>query len=455
MRVKAGFLGTLVWSYLFCVLCTSPVAAEDVGRAVSYALEHHPAVEGAHLGYKAAQRDQKVEQSNFYPELSAGITAGRVYQDNATSRGLSVTRGAAYSGLGEGNIALTQTVFDGMETQNRVKAAEARAKSSHYGLLGVQGTIALRVAQSYTDILRLYTALNILKQQAESIKDYEARIEDMVVQGVADEAELQQAKDVAMIVDGLRVEYRAQLLSGKAAYVEAVGIDFREMFPKRAQVPDSLSSFIPEDIFEGIKDAKERHPLLQAADMDSAASGHDVKVERAALYPDVRGELSYLKTDKRDIIGGETKDARATLRMNWNFSTGLGAMHAVQKKRYEHYEASANREAMEAEIERDIHQAYAHYNMMKEKNVLSRNRVELNEKLLEAYKTQFEGARISFLSVMRAESQLFNARLEENDNKYNLLSAEYALLGSLGQLKDILISQLAETEVSPEGEQKH
>ncbi|PCJ98547.1 MAG: hypothetical protein COA45_07425 [Zetaproteobacteria bacterium] len=435
MRIKRILMLAFV---SMCALGVSGGAsAQNLREAVVYALENHPAIEGARLGYGAAEHSKSAVFSEFFPEVSIGITAGRTYQDNATSRGLSVTRGAAYSGIGEGNIVLRQMLFDGFEVRNRVRSADARVKSLSYTLLDVEGLVSLRVAQSYVDILRISHALKILSEQAVSIKDYERRITDMVSEGVADEVELQQARDVAMVIDGISVEYQGQLISARAMYVEAAGQAFRDGVK---YTPASLASFIVENLTSAVARAKENHPALQSARMDSKAARHEMRAEYARMYPDLNGELSYAKTDKKDLIGGESQDARAVIRLSWNFSTGGKAFSTMRQKRYEHYEIAARHEALSREVERDIYQAYANYNTLKRKFTLSVERVGLNDKLMSAYEAKFEGSRISLLDLMRAESQLFNARLAENDNKYYLLSAEYGVLSSLGTLKDVLIS---------------
>ena len=434
----------------FCASIMSfDASAQDLRGAVVYALENHPAVEGAYLGYKAAEEGKDIEFSNYFPEISVNATAGSVYQDNSTSRGLSVTRGAAYTALGEANISMRQMLFDGFETKNRVGAADARMQSMDYSLMDMESQITIRVAQSYIEALRIRSALSSLVKQIDVIEDYKERIADMVSEGVADESELQQARDVVMIMDGMRADYEGQLAVAEAQYVEAAG----GALPEGSEVPQSLSEYIGSDIGEAIIVAQKNHPVLLGARMDSKAARHDMKAEKAHLYPDFDGELSYLKTDKDDIVGGESTDARAVFRMTWDFSIGGKQISSIRKKRYEHQVARANYETLEREIERDIRQVYASYVTVKQKVDLARDRVDLNERLLEAYKVQFEGARISLLSLMRAESQLFNARLELSDNEYYLLAAEYMILASLGELQDILMSDSAEkSEIALNGE---
>ncbi len=436
MCVKFG-LRFVVFSV--CVAVTpSVVSAQDLRDSVIYALNNHPAIESAKLGYNAAEHGKDSVVANYFPDVSIGLTAGRTYQDNATSRGLNVTRGAAYSGLGEGNITVRQMLFDGYEVSNRVRSASAKIESLQHSVFDMEGMVVLRLAQSYADILRINSALKIMSEQNARVKDYEDRIIDMVSQGVADEVELQQARDVAMIVDGIKSDYQGQLSSAMAVFAEASGQKYMASKDDKAL---SLSDFIDDDIDAAVELANANHPALQSARFDSQASRHDMRAEHSRMYPNVDGEISYSKTDKKDEIGGETKDARAVIRMNWSFSTGGRDFSSVRQKRYEHYEVASRSKALEGEIERDIRQSYSNYHTLKHKLLLSQERVELNKKLLSAYEAKFEGARISLLDLMRAESQLFNARLEENDNKYYLISAEYGVLASLGTLKDIIISE--------------
>ena len=64
----------------------------------------------------------------------------------------------------------------------------------------------------------------------------------------------------------------------------------------------------------------------------------------------------------------------------------------------------------------------------------------LNEKLLSNYKLQFESARVGLLHLMRAESQLYKARIELSDARYRGLLSEYAVQAAQGTLDRVLMS---------------
>lgn len=432
-----GKFGILSLCLFFCVFCAGLVHAKSLQEVIEETLKTNPAILSADAAHQAAQHEKKSETAGYFPDISTGVTGGRVFQDNATSRGTVTTRGAAYSGYGEANIAMRQKIFDGFETYNRVGAANARMQSQNFLMQDMQGQIILNLSRSYIDVLRVSYALAHLAEQQKSIEDYHARIKKLVDEGAADETELQQAKDVAMIVQGAVAEYEGQLLSAKAFYREVSG----QPLPEKVEIPVSLEPFINPDIEKVIQTAKEKHPSIKSAAMESKAAEHDVHAQIGqSYYPDIGAELSYLTSDKRDEIGGENEDARAVMRLNWDFSLGGRSGANVKQKRAEHVEARARKEETQRQIERDIYQSYGTYQTLQRQFALAQERVSLNKDLLASYKAQFEGSRISLLSLMRAESQLFNALLAENDNYFNMLSAEYAVLAATGDLKDVILN---------------
>ncbi|MCB1757315.1 MAG: TolC family protein [Gammaproteobacteria bacterium] len=109
---------------------------------MSITLSQHPQVESAQAAFGRSRQEQKEEFSAYFPELNVTATGGRIYGDNSTSRGLSVTRGTGYSYLWEGSVSARQKIFDGMETRNRVGAARSQVKAAELALIDVRENLA-------------------------------------------------------------------------------------------------------------------------------------------------------------------------------------------------------------------------------------------------------------------------------------------------------------------------
>lgn len=426
----------------FFTLCAAflvwgaPVRAETLMEAVEEALGNNPTLDVAASRFEAARHEQDMEESGVYPEISASVTLGRVYQDNATSRGLSVDRGAAYSGYGEGMVALRQSIFDGNETSNRIEAAKARVRSFESNIADVRERLLFRVTSAYLEVMRSRAALDYLKQQRASMVSYHERILAMVEEGVSDESEAQQAQDVVIVMNGLVNDYESALKIAEADYKEVTG-----RMPGESLVrPASLRVRIPQDLSAEIQAVISSHPALKAAEMESKAAKMDLEAQKAGYFPDVTGELSYLRSDKKDVIGGEVEDARAVVRMNWIFATGGEQEASVERSSAEYRGAQAQLEELRRSLEKTVTQAYADLKTFTQKRDLAVERVTLNEKLLSNYKLQFESARVGLLHLMRAESQLYKARIELSDARYRGLLSEYAVQAAQGTLDRVLMS---------------
>lgn len=419
-------------SILFCGAL--PSYAQTLEVAVGNALASHPSAEAALATLNATKEQKKEAYSRYFPQISANASFGRMYGDNATSRGLSVTRGAGYSYTGEGSLTVSQLIFDGMETPNRVDAAAARAESAGADITDIRESLAYRAVQSYIDVVRTQRGLSLITEHSDLVTDYLERIREMVEDGASDETELQQARDISVILQGIKAEYEGQAQAAIARYSEVTGIAPPEVMNE----PSEKTEAIAQDMSAAIAKAKANHPAVLSSKLQAEASSYEVDAEKGTLYPDVNGELSYLKSDKDDILGGEVVDARALVRMSWNFSTGGEQFARIRRTKYAQKEAQARMQEIQRQIEQNVKLAYNEYNTAARQLELLGQRQDLNEKLFATYQSQFEGARVNLLQLMQAHNQLFNTNLESVNGHYRYLTAQYGVLASMGQLQSAL-----------------
>jgi adhesin transport system outer membrane protein len=408
--------------------------AETLQQAASRALETHPSVTAALAGVDMALQERKAEASGYFPTVSLSTTAGRIYGDNSTSRGLSTTRGAGYSGLWEGTASVRQMIFDGFETSNRTDSAEARRRAADLSTKDIKENLSLNASRAYVEVLRISRALKMLGEHEKKVEDYLARIKSMVDEGAADESDYQQGRDIKVILDGIIADYTSQLRSAEASYLEATS----QAPDKDLVTPVLPSGFVFKTADEAIADALKNHPLVLAAAFTAESYGHDKGAEQASLYPDLDSELSYMKTDKRDIIGGEAVDARAVLRLNWNFETGGGQLSRIRRAKHQQQEAMARIDDLKGQIERDLRMAYAERDAASESLKNKDTRRELNETLMKTYTAQFEGAKITLLQLMQGDNQLFTTKLEKMNAEHRLIMADMNILARSGRLQEAL-----------------
>ena len=417
-----------------CFLLSGAAQAETMREAVTAALASHPAVDIARAQGDAASAEESAEFSNLFPELNSSFTGGRIFGNNATSRGLSVSRGEAYSWLWEGSASVTQPIFNGFETYNRIDAAEARTKAAEFTMADARQGVALRAAQAFLNVARAQKAHEKAVSYKDRINDYVTRIGGMVEAGAADEAESAQAKNIQAQLDNTVAEMEGGLKLALADYVEATG----SMPTGELREGDNARSMLFTSPDEAIKYAQEHHPLVLSARKALEAEDEEVSAEKGVLMPDLDGEMSYLERDQKEEIGGEVTDARAVMRMNWGFSTGGGQLARIKKAKAERSEALARISQTQRQIERDIRRAYAEYETAQKQKDLNVKRATVTKELFDTYEKQFEASRVRILQLLQAENQLFTTELEQINSDARLHMAEYTTLASSGRLIEAL-----------------
>jgi adhesin transport system outer membrane protein len=422
------------------ILCLSPMGAaqaETMRDAVESSLANHPRYEIALLQIESAEQKRIEERSAFFPTLRGGASGGRIYGDNSTSRGLSVTRDSGYSWLWEGNVAVTQTLFDGLGTVNRSDAAQARINAANYSKDDVEELLTLETALAYLDVLRTQEALKLLDKHKASMVNYRPQFKILVVQGAVDSTDQNQAEDVISALDGTELEFTSQLASAKARYNMMTGHD-----PEGDLAYSPATLDMPSDLDLALAWALENHPQIRAAKGESDAAWHDAEAEKSMFFPKIDSELSYMKEDQDDAIGGEATDARALVKMNWAFSTGGAELSKFKRGRKLYQESLAQRRNLENTLTHAIKESWITRDKLSAQSELSKRRQQLSQALLSTRREQFEGGKISLLELMQAHNQYYTLALEKTLLGYAQYNSEFLLLGSMGALHSRLTPQV-------------
>lgn len=433
-------------------LSTSPVQAETLNDAVVSALNYHPTVEAALAKRGALQAQEWEEWSAYFPRLNVNGTAGRVFGDNSTSRGLSITRDEGYSWLWEGSVSANQLIFDAYGTQHKIDAVKAREEAEAETIMDIRERLASQAVMSYLDVMRARVARDLVRSFDETTRHYLGRIRILVHDGAADETELTEAENVRLMVERMLADYEGQVLSGTAVYEEVTG----HMPDADLEKPQPHVASIPTYASDAIAYAKQFHPRVEAAERTTRAESMDIEADTAMLYPTVNGELSYYKKDYEDILGGEVDDGRMIVRMNWDFSTGGAELARIQRSKMEYNESLSKKNEIGRQLEKGVRQAYANMETAKRQYALAKENVALNKKLLSTYKTQFEGGKASLLQILQTENRVLNTKLEEINAEYRLIMAQFGALASMGRLQDSLniLPAAEKDEQEPELEQQ-
>ena len=424
--VKNKFLLTSV--AIISLVTIQSVSAETLNEAVIFASNNHPTIRASLAAENAAHQSIVEEKSAYYPTASANASFGRLYADNTTTRGLTVTRGAGYSWFGEGGGQLNQRVYDWSARKLAVKSAVAQYESLKATKTGDKQAIAIEATTAYLQLLRAKQMLNEALLYKGEMGEYFDRINTSFNNGGSDESEVSRAQDLVSLASNLVVQFEGDVMIAEADYREIVG----RLPTTELTMPQPDIALLPNDSAAAVKLALSLNAQINAAAYQKQASDFAYQEEKKNLLPTLDAELSVLKRDQDDIVGGETEDARALLRANWEYSFG-GAQKAAQRRMAMQAEESAyNYESVQRSIERDVEVSWVTMKMAGLQKNNQYDRLNAAQKTLDTYAEQYEGGQQTLLENMSAKAALFNARQDYLNAYYQELNSIYTVMGIIG-----------------------
>ncbi|GAC1507752.1 MAG: efflux transporter outer membrane subunit [Terriglobales bacterium] len=238
-----------------------------------------------------ARATARVTASGLYPELDAGLGAGR-QRYSANRPGFPGTSGTVTSGTTPPSIAFTQSAFSIPFTlnyeidlfgriRNSLEASNANLQVSAADLENVRLMISSELAADYFQLRELDAEIDIVQQgiafEQEGLKLVERRHNGGAVSGL-DVAQQQTVLDSSLTQLSLLQQQRAQYEHAVAALQGLPASDFKA--PARALdvQPPAVPLTLPSELLQ-------RRPDIAIAERQVAAANAKIGVARAAFYP--------------------------------------------------------------------------------------------------------------------------------------------------------------------------
>src|SRR5882672_594486 len=151
--------GAAVAVLLMMSIGPSPVLADTIEAALVRAYQINPQLNAQRASVRATDENVPQALSGYRPRVAVTGSAGFQYSDvNTTSGG--TPSGIVRTGIQGANsprsigATATQTLFNGQQTANRVRAAESQVSGAREALRVLEQTVLLAAATIYMDYLR-------------------------------------------------------------------------------------------------------------------------------------------------------------------------------------------------------------------------------------------------------------------------------------------------------------
>ncbi len=412
-------------------------------EALVQAYQNNPQVNAQRALVRATDEAVPQALSGYRPRVSATASTAVQWTDTLTEQRIFVpqTGRAPPEFVGQRNsnsstkypntygATLTQNVFNGFQTGNRTRQAEAQVFAARETLRVIEQTVLLDAATVYMNVLRDTAVLELQRRNVEVIQEQLRQTRDRFNVGEVTRTDVAQAESRVAAAQSQFLTAQANLTTSRAAYRRVIGVD-----PARLANGTPVDRFVPGTLDLAVAQGQSENPSVGAAEFGVDVAQLQVKVNEGSLYPTVNVTASAqrshwssennVQTFQGSVVGQITVPI---YQGGQEYSLIRQAKETVGQRRLE---LAQNRDQARA----NVVQSWGQLDAAKAQIDATRSQVTAAEIALNGVREEARVGQRTTLDVLNATQELLNARVALVTAQRDRVVASYTLLSAVGRL---------------------
>ncbi len=411
---------TLLLSAVLSIAALNPamVSAETIFGAMAKAYDNNPDLNAARAGLRATDEGVTIAKSGQRPTVTANATASAA---QTALGGSNLTTDTLDASVG---VTFTQSLFDGFQTRNNVRAAEADVLGGRQELVDQEQTILLSAAQIYANVIRDAEIVRVRQRNLEFLIEQrnaaQARFD--VGEGTRTDIALAQAQLESARAQLLAAQ--AQFKSSVAVYVQIIGTQ-----PDNLQKPQPIDSLLPSSSGSAVQIGLRENPTILSAQYTADAAAFTVKAFEGALLPSVSLQGSVAHNDG----GANTGSVSATLSIP--IYQGGAASARVRQSKETLGQARILVDSARRQVEQNVLTFWALLEASKASIAANRAQVSAAQLALQGVIEERNVGQSTTLDVLETQSNVLNAQESLAQSERDAVVNSYSLLNAIGRLR--------------------
>lgn len=407
----------------------APVSAEELTleEAVARGVSTNPQYGVVANNRRATDEELGQAKGLYRPSIDAFGSAGVEWVQDQADRANNNDGGTL--GTYDYSLTLTQMLFDGFAAKSEVERQRARVRSAAHRVAETAEFTALSATEAYLEVMRQRDLLSIARDNVQQHLSMLNEIRTSEIAGRASAADISQADARMAAARANEANVLESLAAAESQFIRQVGqaADILVM-------PALPVEMVSENIDEAIRVALTESPTLDIFEADMDVAWAEYEATGSNFYPQF--DLVVTGRQREDDAGvqGLRRDASAEVQMNWNLYRG-GIDSALRREHiYRHAQTKESRADAAREVEDDVRLSWAAMVAAGTRAQQYADQALANERVVAAYKDQFELGRRTLLDVLDSQNELFTSRSNAVNSEYLEMLAVYRLLALQGRL---------------------
>ncbi|MEH0741828.1 TolC family outer membrane protein [Vibrio cholerae] len=418
------------WNTLKVVGClvalSCPAQSQTLEQAVAYTLTTNPDIKASFNEFMSKVYDAEAASGAYLPSIDLDAGIGYEAVDLATRVENDLNRK-------EATLSLTQLLWDGSSTLNDMDRTAADAESVRFQLLAEAQDMALEVADIYLDAVKAFEVLQLSESNLAIHKEIYRDIKRRVESGIGSTADLTQVEARIAKAHGNLLAAQNNLFDTHTQFQRVVG-----QSPQGLIFPRADQTAIPYTLDEALNKAYETHPVIKVAQADVDSARFQYEQTKGVNFPTLSIEANQTWRDDAGGYEGSADEFSAMLRMRYNLYNGGSDADRTESAAYQLNKAKDFRDRTFRSVEESLRLSWSALDLTLQQKEFLADHVDSASQTVIAYNKQYRLGKRTLLDLLNTENELFEARKDYLDAKYDEQYAKYRVMNATGNLLSAL-----------------
>jgi outer membrane protein len=399
--------------------------ADTLNGALVQAYQNNPQLNAERARLRATDEGVPQALSGYRPQISATADVGVQFIESQTSlggvRGTTVPHGVGVTG--------TQTVFNGLRTGNRTRAAESAVFAGREALRVMEQQILLDAATAYMNVLRDTAILDLQRRNVEVLEEQLRQTRDRFNVGEVTRTDVAQAESRLAAARSSALAAESTLTTSRATFRRVIGVE-----PGRLAAGTPVDRLSPSTLAGAIAAGAIENPNITSAMYGVDVQLLQVKIAEGALYPTITVQANAQQRWGTSPTTQSTFTASAVGQIAIPIYQGGGEYSLIRQSKETLSQQRLNLELTRDQVRALVVQSWGQLVAAKAQIQAAQAQVTAAEIALNGVREEARVGQRTTLDVLNAQQELVNARVALVTAQRDRVVASYALLAAAGRL---------------------
>jgi outer membrane protein len=418
------------------VVAPGVVHADTLEWALVQAYQNNPQLNAQRAAMRATDENVPQALSGYRPKVSLTTSVGAQNQSQLSKATNPATNAPVYQGTEAEftphsvGITATQTLFNGYQTANKTRQAEAQVSAGRATLAVTEQTVLLNAATSYMNLLRDGAILDLQRRNVEVLQEQLRQTRDRFNVGEVTKTDVAQAESRLAAGRAQVLTAESNYIASRAAYRQSIGVE-----PGKLTAASPVDRFSPRTLPAAIEVGRAYNPSVAAAMFGIDVALLQVKINEGALAPTVSAQLNAQQsweTNTSTTLRQFNASAVATVTVP--IYQGGAEYSLIRQSKETLGQQRISLDTARDQVQATVTQSWGQLEAAKAQIQATRAQVNSAEIALNGVREEARVGQRTTLDVLNAQQELVNARVALVTAEHDRVVASYSLLNAVGGL---------------------